>query len=98
MKPIEEITLSGLSFYGNTKYGLSYLKGKMRLKPPRPVSFEKIQEGVNNLASTNNFSRFRYTLDKEEDAYRLKMTLEDRPYNTSVGSEFIMITYTKLQP
>ena len=85
VKPIEEITLSGLSFYGNTKYGLSYLKGKMRLKPPGLVSFEKIQEGVNNLASTNNFSRFRYTLDKEEDAYRLKMTLEDRPYNTSVG-------------
>ena len=85
VKPIEEITLSGLSFYGNTKYGLSYLKGKMRLKLPGPVSFEKIQEGVNNLASTNNFSRFRYTLDKEEDAYRLKMTLEDRPYNTSVS-------------
>ena len=85
VKPIEEITLSGLSFYGNTKYGLSYLKGKMRLKLPGTVSFEKIQEGVNNLASTNNFSRFRYTLDKEEDAYRLNMTLEDRPYDTSVS-------------
>ena len=85
VKPIEEITLSGLSFYGNTKYGLNYLKGKMRLKLPGPVSFEKIQEGVNNLASTDNFSRFRYTIDKEEDAYRLNMTLEDRPYFTSVS-------------
>jgi NTE family protein len=84
--PATEIALSSVDFRGNSKYGQNYLNGKLRLKTPKVFSYEKIQDGINNIAATKNFRRFRYTFEKDtEDFYKMILNLEDQPFDTTIG-------------
>jgi len=46
-------------------YKTNYLLGKLRLKSKNSYSFQKLKEGMSNLAATQNFDAFRYTLKTE---------------------------------
>lgn len=84
-----EIALSSIDFMGDSKYGRNYLNGKLRLKTPEVYTYEKIQDGINNIAATKNFRQFRYTFEKDtEDFYKMTLNLEDQPFDTTIGVGF----------
>lgn len=52
---------------GNNNYSRSYILGKLKIKTPLKTSYEKFNEGVNNLSATGNFQdiNYRFVEDKE---------------------------------
>lgn len=83
IKPHDSITINRLIISGNEDYTRAYIKGKLRLDLDKQISFNKLQQGINNLAATNNFKTIRYTLDtrpsldSEEDELVLKLKIKE---------------------
>ena len=63
-------------------YKTNYLLGKLRLKSKNSYSFQKLKEGMSNLAATQNFDAFRYTLKTESGKEVLKMTPPESKHTT----------------
>ncbi len=69
--PVKKITSDSLSIHqvqiiGNEAYTRAYVLGKLKLKPPAEISYERFNEGLNNLSATGNFKQINYYLDKNE--------------------------------
>lgn len=83
IKPHDSVTINRLIISGNEDYTRAYIKGKLRLDLDKTVPFAKLQQGINNLAATNNFKTIRYTLDNrpsldsEEDELVLKLKIKE---------------------
>ncbi len=78
----DSITIHGLIVNGNEKYSWGYVKGKLRFKLGDRISFEKLQQGISNLSSTNNFKAIRYQLIKEYGKINLLINLEENKGKT----------------
>lgn len=79
----DSLTINGLVLKGNNDYSRSYIKGKLRLNLEEEMSFEKLQQGINNLAATGNFRSIRYELVEDgPDAVDLIMNLRENPNKT----------------
>ena len=74
-------------------YKTNYLLGKLRLKSENTYTFKKLKEGMSNLAATQNFDAFRYSLKTENGKEVLKMTPPETKYTTLFRSS---IHYDKL--
>ena len=79
----DSIVINKLSISGNEDYTRAYIKGKLRLDIDKKISFSKLQQGINNLAATNNFKTIRYkllnkeSLDSEENEVVLALNLKE---------------------
>ncbi len=56
----DSLYITSIQINGNKEYTRSYILGKLKLRTPTNTSFEKFNEGVNNLSSTNNFNEINY--------------------------------------
>jgi len=56
----DSLFITSIKISGNKQYTRSYILGKLKLRTPTKTSFEKFNEGVNNLSSTNNFNEINY--------------------------------------
>lgn len=74
--------LDKLLFSQTPNYKRNYILGKIRLKPNSHYPFKKLREGMTNLAATNNFETFRYTLTTENDQEVLALNLNETPHTT----------------
>ena len=83
IKSYDSIAINRLIISGNEDYTRAYIKGKLRLDLNKKISFNKLQQGINNLAATNNFKTIRYTLDtrpsldSEEDELVLLLKIKE---------------------
>lgn len=84
LKEIDSIDISGLTLQGNDKYSRAYIKGKLRFTTSGKVSFLKLNQGLANLAATNNFESIRYQFieDKDDDTYNMLMKLQENKRTT----------------
>jgi NTE family protein len=57
-----ELRLGKIILKGDFNYPRSYITGKLDLKKNSMVSYEDINQGINNLSSTDNFKSIRYHL------------------------------------
>lgn len=78
------LVVDSLRIDGNKNYSRGYIRGKLRFKLGEEISFEKFQQGINNLISTNNFKTIRYRLEKQLDKTVLHMNLNENPNQTSL--------------
>ena len=74
-------------------YKTNYLLGKLRLKSKNTYTFKKLKEGMSNLAATQNFDAFRYSLKTENGKEVLKMTPPETKHTTLFRSS---LHYDKL--
>lgn len=58
----DSLTINRLIIEGNNSYTRGYVKGKLRFDLAKPISFDKLRQGTNNLAATGNFKAIRYKL------------------------------------
>ncbi|WP_046754857.1 patatin-like phospholipase family protein [Kordia jejudonensis] len=83
LKPVkvkDSLNINYIHLRGNKKYTRSYVRGKLRFKTPKKVSFQKFQEGISNLAATGNFTGIRYKALKNEDGTEdIVLNLRERP-------------------
>ncbi len=54
-----------------------YVIGKLRFKPGSKISYSQLQEGINNLDATQNFSVINYSLDSNGDKDDLNLYLKE---------------------
>jgi NTE family protein len=78
----DSITVNSMVLRGSNSKMRGFVKGKLRFNLGEPVSFEKFQQGINNLTATGRFRSNRYKLISNFGGQDLIMTLEDTP-NTS---------------
>ncbi|MBU2526566.1 MAG: patatin-like phospholipase family protein [Bacteroidetes bacterium] len=75
---INQIKISGIKSYTR-----DYVLGKLKFKPPTSMTYKKFNEGLNNLAATNNFKTIKYQKEKDTTGNEyLKLNLTENPDNT----------------
>ncbi|MEN8799821.1 MAG: patatin-like phospholipase family protein, partial [Flavobacteriaceae bacterium] len=82
VEPSDSVLISRLEVEGNQNYSRGYVKGKLRFDPEDEITFDKLKQGINNLAATGNFSSVRYELTSEGEGEKLKVTLRENPNKT----------------
>lgn len=61
-KTPDSLQINHIFFKGLDNYTISYVLGKLKLKPFQKVSYNRFINGANNLVGTNNFDSFTYKL------------------------------------
>lgn len=79
IEPKDSIVINRLILEGNINYSRAYVKGKLRMNLPVKTTFEKLQQGISNLAATNNFSTIRYELISNGLGEDLVLKLRENP-------------------
>jgi len=77
--PNDSIIIDRLILEGNINYSRTYVKGKLRINVPDKTTFENLQQGVNNLAATGNFTAIRYELVSNGSGEDLILKLRENP-------------------
>ncbi len=80
--PNDSIIIDRLILEGNINYSRTYVKGKLRISVPDKTTFENLQQGVNNLAATGNFTAIRYELVSNGSGEDLILKLRENPNKT----------------
>jgi len=60
------IYLEKVEIRGNKHYTRAYVLGKLKLKTPDSISYELLNEGINNLSATGNFQDINYHFIENE--------------------------------
>ncbi|WP_452227352.1 patatin-like phospholipase family protein [Lacinutrix cladophorae] len=84
IKPIDSLTIKGISVNGLDKYTRAYVLGKLKFKSDEKISYNTFQDGVNNLTATNNFENVSYKLTPSVDdiTYVMNINLKESRQNT----------------
>ena len=61
-KETDSITVNRLLIHGDNVHTRGYVKGKLRFKLGKPITFNKLKQGMGNLSATGNFETNRYKL------------------------------------
>lgn len=77
--PQDSIYINKLTIDGSINYSRAYVKGKLRIDLPARITFKKLQQGMSNLAATNNFTTIRYELVSNELGEELVLKLREDP-------------------
>ncbi|NCF42365.1 MAG: patatin, partial [Bacteroidetes bacterium] len=104
---LDSLKINSINITGNEKYTKAYIAGKLRFRPNEVLSFDDINNGVNNLLATNNFDRFRYDFSlSKEFGYDFRGTIKETT-NTSflkfgihydqVLKSSVLLNFTKKQ-
>lgn len=79
----DTLNIESVRISGNDDYTRSYVLGKLKLKPPVNITYERFSEGVNNLSATGNFSQINYFFeDSEENGKNLELQLKENNVRT----------------
>ena len=85
IKATDEIVINKLVLTGTSEnYSRGYVKGKLRFDLDEKITFDKLQQGINNLTTTKNFKTIRYQLRSNEGGEELIMPLEENENKTFI--------------
>ena len=73
----ENILVNDLIISGNERYTRAYIKGKLKLKTPSITTYEKLNEGINNLSATGNFDRVNHKLTDTKEGKELVLNIKE---------------------
>lgn len=63
-------------------FNKEYINSKLRFKPGSTISYEDLIVGINNINSTQNFSKISYRLDADGNKDDLNLELAENPTQT----------------
>lgn len=66
-KVSDSLNIETINIIESENYTRSYVLGKLKLKPPYKTTYQKLNEGINNLSATGNFSQINYFFKKDEN-------------------------------
>jgi NTE family protein len=79
----DSIQINRIKISGIKNYTREYVLGKLKFKPPTSMTYQKFNEGLNNLAANNNFKTIKYQKEKDTAGNEyLKLNLTENPDNT----------------
>ncbi|WP_241507205.1 patatin-like phospholipase family protein [Aquimarina sediminis] len=77
VKDSEQIFINSIVISGNKRYTRAYIKGKLKLKTPKLTTYQKLNEGINNLSATGNFDRVNYKLIDKNKGKELVLSVKE---------------------
>lgn len=81
----EYLLIRDVKVNGAEQYNLNYLEGKLKIKSPQLASFKEIQNGINRLYSSGNFSKIDYKLNEEnKNEYMLELNVTETPVKQKI--------------
>jgi len=80
----DSLLVNRLILKGNSSHTRGYVKGKLRFSLSEPTSFNKLQQGISNLAATGNFKTIRYKLLSNGVGDDLTINLDETPNKTFI--------------
>lgn len=85
IKSKDTIIVNRLVISGSSEnYSRGYVKGKLRFNLGSKITFEKLQQGISNLAATGNFKTIRYQLVSNGLGEDLILKLEESQNKTFI--------------
>jgi NTE family protein len=78
----DSLFIQGVAINGLQNYTQSYVLGKLRFKVGTKISYTDLQNGINNLNATQNFSLINYQLVKDDDLDILLLTVKENAIKT----------------
>jgi NTE family protein len=63
----DSLRIDEVNIRGNEEYTRAYIMGKLKLKLPVNTTYEKLNEGLNNLSATGNFNQINYYFTEAEN-------------------------------
>ncbi|MFM1878699.1 MAG: hypothetical protein RLZZ241_1565 [Bacteroidota bacterium] len=75
----DSLEIDQLILEGNNTYTRGYVLGKLRLDLGKKVAFERLFQGISNLAATGNFNTIRYQIKTEPFGTNLQLRLQENP-------------------
>jgi NTE family protein len=83
-KAVDSLTINRLIIRGNSSYSRGFVKGKLRFDLSEKIAFKDFQEGIVNLAATDNFSTIRYELISNGLGEDLILYLQEDPIQSFI--------------
>ncbi|MEM7185980.1 MAG: patatin-like phospholipase family protein [Bacteroidota bacterium] len=81
----ESFYVNDVGIHGNENYTRSYVLGKLKLRTPAQISYQKFSEGVNNLSATGNYEGIDYRFEQDpdnSDEYSIQFQLRESESRT----------------
>ncbi|MAQ76552.1 MAG: patatin [Aquimarina sp.] len=73
----DSLNIDIMSITGNNAYTRSYILGKLKLKSPANTTYQKLNEGINNLSATGNFDRISHRLINTDGGNALLLNVKE---------------------
>lgn len=83
-KSVDSLTINRLIIRGNSSYSRGFIKGKLRFDLSEKIAFEDLQQGIINLAATDNFATIRYELVSNGLGQDLILQLQEDPVQSFI--------------
>lgn len=82
LKIVDSLRIKEINIMGSSKYPRNYVVGKLNIEKNKEIPYVELNDGLNNLSSTDNFRKIHYSLDEDENAYVLNLTTYENEINT----------------
>ena len=83
IQKIDSFYLKDVHFHNNEHFSRSYLRGKLHLKYlNRKISFEQLNDGIDNLMATNNFHSINHQIRHTFEGEHIDFYLRENPQRT----------------
>ena len=82
VQELDSIKISKVIIKGNKNYTRAYILGKLKIKSGETISYNKFNQGVNNIVATNNFESFLYSFKPNLDGYQLTAEVRESKNTT----------------
>lgn len=84
-KSQDSLQIDWISIQGNENYTRTYILGKLKLKPPVKTTYDKLNEGINNLSATGNFDRISHRVKSTSGENVLSLQLSESTSTQSIN-------------
>src|SRR5690606_28498988 len=75
----DTLFINELVIQGHDNYSRAYIMGKLRFNMDDAITFNKLQQGINNLSATGNFRTIQYELFTNGDGVGLLLNVKENP-------------------
>lgn len=84
-KAQDSIQIDWVAIQGNENYTRSYILGKLKLVPPLKTTYDRLNEGINNLSATGNFDRVVHRIKNADGQNMLSIQLRESRSTQSIN-------------
>src|SRR5699024_1921888 len=82
----DSINVADIIVKGNNSFPRNYIRGKLKIKTREKVAYERLNEGLENLSATGNFSsvHYRFKPNKADGGNDLILILDEKRNKTDM--------------
>jgi len=87
----DSISIGEISISGSEIHKRNFIRGKLRIPTNEKISYNRLNEGLNNLSATGDFERIQYELSsrgKDENDLKLKLLETNNRTNLRFGLHY----------